>query len=59
MFIGGVFLEGSITHSKNTIWFWEIDINNILFYMGVLVKTDAMFGLENPQVEKFGNWALL
>ena len=30
-----------------------------MFYMGSLVKSDAMFGLDNLQIKKFDKWTLL
>ena len=54
-YMGDVCLEGSITHSKCISWVWEPDINYTLFDIGGLIKTDAMFVLDNPQVEKFEN----
>ena len=51
--------ERCITGTDGISRFWEPEINDSLFDMGSLVKADAMFVLENIQVNKIDNWTLL
>ena len=45
LFIGGFCLGECYTHSDWIIRVWGPDMNNNVFDIGYLVKTDDMFGL--------------
>ena len=57
--IDSISVKDTITDSNRVSWVWVPDINDILFYMRSLVKSDAKFWLENMEVKKFEKWALL